>query len=1156
MESIAALSVACNVMQVIQFSLETVAVCKKIHEDKSPVPEAVFNTKALRMPLGILEKSLSSPSSSSVSAREQHLKDTASELVTLTKALEKELGKYEIVAGSSKASIMKRAARYNWSGKRRIDDLSRGLTGMQHTMQTSILVGLRDEINQLEWSADEILSKMDKSQQYFLAQLQKGHLQLDQLVQSSARLEDMVSKEAEDTRKRNEATTRAIVGTHTAIITSTTQEQLNLRAAQSASRSQVERFLQSLRFEGINARRNQIAQAQEKTFEWIFKEPNKLKTNAKWDSFSSWLKSEETVFWISGKAGSGKSTLMSFLLQHTKTKELLIERDPNTIIVSSFIWNAGSPLQRSQKGLLCTLLYELCTSDEHFCQRFIQSRNFDWKLSDTDWSTKELERTLRDALNSLARPVCMFIDGLDEIDRVDPAEPFHIMDFIELLQKASGIKLCVSSRPEPLFESRLIQYSHLRVQDLTEQDIRHYVQTFFSSLDAKTLGHDLYPIKASVVLDPDGPSISKLEDMVVRKANGVFLWVYLTISNIRNGVVEFDSWDMLLSRIEGLPSQLNDLYTNMWRRVNSDKKEFHQQAAFYLNLVLDYSHSFLLPHMMFASEHSIRRAILSGSGLQSDVDIYNHYRSFYRRVLARCGGLLEFSFGTLPRKHAEFVLRNTREGNHEELQQALDTMSSMVPQFSHRSAADYFKSTPEGLGILKHDPTTALERQFLTVQAVISTALVSRPVNMPPNGIQYSQWLYRVDQYPISERRAELLTSLINMIVATMNRRPEKRGRYSWLENILAWITKDLDCTKKVCNLLHSLGDSNLQNLMLELLLTRDSTVLYRKDLRYWFKEQGIDPTRLSPRYYISERLPSLIFSLLAIERWMTWYPHQNENNAALEMLQQFSKCEVNHDVRFLIAVGVDSQGLYPPPWLRFPRLSRFQTISDKRWKEDRDPEGLHMIVILTEMSIPHIFAQNRDRLRSVIDAFITEKNGATADELKWVYQLLDAKSSQPPKVIMLLHMIWKELNTVVEVFSKPVISKERSDSILEESELESFFTTNDLLNEVYEPLPSQTARLKGTKTRRKQLYDSYEHEILNAEQTVEYLVHHGHLPENVWEQGTALEILVHEEQIWRERTPLDEIDWSPVPEYDELLQCMDDILEQSRNKGDTKHSV
>ena len=87
------------------------------------------------------------------------------------------------------------------------------------------------------------------------------------------------------------------------------------------------RFLESLYFPEIHARQEEIADAHKETFHWIFEQAGPRLRPC--DSFVEWLESGSRTYWISGKAGSGKSTLMSYVCQHPQTQRCLE------------IWSAG-----------------------------------------------------------------------------------------------------------------------------------------------------------------------------------------------------------------------------------------------------------------------------------------------------------------------------------------------------------------------------------------------------------------------------------------------------------------------------------------------------------------------------------------------------------------------------------------------------------------------------------------------------------------------------------------------------------------------------------------------------------------------------------------------------------------------------------------------
>jgi hypothetical protein len=64
--------------------------------------------------------------------------------------------------------------------------------------------------------------------------------------------------------------------------------------------------LQALRFKSMTYRHETIAEAHCRTFEWIFQDRD-IEGNS-WSKFSEWLESGSGIYWIKGKAGSGKST--------------------------------------------------------------------------------------------------------------------------------------------------------------------------------------------------------------------------------------------------------------------------------------------------------------------------------------------------------------------------------------------------------------------------------------------------------------------------------------------------------------------------------------------------------------------------------------------------------------------------------------------------------------------------------------------------------------------------------------------------------------------------------------------------------------------------------------------------------------------------------
>lgn len=76
-----------------------------------------------------------------------------------------------------------------------------------------------------------------------------------------------------------------------------------------ATNAQRERLLGSLKYPAMNERRNAIEERPVVEFDTMFQANDE---ETAWDSFQAWLESDNDFYWISGKPGSGKSTLVSY----------------------------------------------------------------------------------------------------------------------------------------------------------------------------------------------------------------------------------------------------------------------------------------------------------------------------------------------------------------------------------------------------------------------------------------------------------------------------------------------------------------------------------------------------------------------------------------------------------------------------------------------------------------------------------------------------------------------------------------------------------------------------------------------------------------------------------------------------------------------------
>lgn len=115
--------------------------------------------------------------------------------------------------------------------------------------------------------------------------------------------------------------------------------------------------LKSLRFPQIDQRREDIVEAACRTFSWTLSDSR--------SGLRSWLQSGTGIFWIKGKPGAGKSTLMKFLTSAAQTNTSLEDwaNGNKLVIAEHYFWYPGTTMQKSHVGLYRSLLSSILAQD-------------------------------------------------------------------------------------------------------------------------------------------------------------------------------------------------------------------------------------------------------------------------------------------------------------------------------------------------------------------------------------------------------------------------------------------------------------------------------------------------------------------------------------------------------------------------------------------------------------------------------------------------------------------------------------------------------------------------------------------------------------------------------------------------------------------------
>ena len=477
-----------------------------------------------------------------------------------------------------------------------------------------------------------------------------------------------------------------------------------------ATEESYKRLLESLYFPDMHAREEGIDEAHKHTFEWIFDEPgNEVRP---WHHFIGWLKEGHGTYWISGKAGSGKSTLMNFVCHDPRTEAALkIWSGTNEIFTPAFFfWSPGSQLQKSLAGLQRSLIYQILERFPDLMPVLAESIGpFQHGLCQLPtWTEQRLRATLQNLLSvgSGKCHFCIFVDGLDEFH----GDHVTLLNLISVFRKITTVKFCLSSRPYPPFKHELGSSPMLKLQDLTEPDIRKYVS---DNLEGT-------PLKASWVPYPSS-WIEEAVHTIVQKAEGVFLWVRLAVRDQFEGIRNGDDTEQLRERLQILPTEVEEVYAHMLRRI---EKVYWKEVAQHIRLVLDVEGGWSLLQIALA-EHKRIDDILLFSDEISIRDIRQHCKSVGERIAATCKGFLEvredYPESEVVRRDERlseiFEQRNIPLEQREELREMAVLNECTRVEFLHRTAFDFFNDNEQGKKFLKIHTTANIHPRVLYVKA-------------------------------------------------------------------------------------------------------------------------------------------------------------------------------------------------------------------------------------------------------------------------------------------------------------------------------------------------------------------------------------------------------------------------------------------------------
>ncbi|EAU30969.1 predicted protein [Aspergillus terreus NIH2624] len=416
------------------------------------------------------------------------------------------------------------------------------------------------------------------------------------------------------------------------------------------------RILNSLFFQEMHMRYSEVPTAYSETLNWIFEDqapPKQWKALEGRMLFREWLETGDGIFYISGKPGAGKSTLMKFIFQNRRTKDLLGRwaAGRQLIFCKFFFWKPGSKMQNSVPAMLRTLLYDILQqcpelTQTAFPEYWLHVQSLPWQAPvqlpfDNDQIREAFDRLSRNLNSDTERCLCFLIDGLDEL-RETPEEKYK--DLVALISRwtkqfAGDLKLCVSSREERVFVENLEGPRGFKLQDLTYDDIYHFI-------DAKLKCNQNF-IELEM---PEGGRTSLISKVAAR-ADGVFLWVSLVVNLLDDACDDGDDFSELERKIECTQPRVEDLFRQLFDSIhNSDRNRSAQSFAVVLKL-LENPHGMRMSLFRFsllddfnsnpefaADIENLKRAGLVGTDWEH---VERRLKKARKQLYRRCRGLLE-----------------------------------------------------------------------------------------------------------------------------------------------------------------------------------------------------------------------------------------------------------------------------------------------------------------------------------------------------------------------------------------------------------------------------------------------------------------------------------------------------------------------------------
>ena len=608
MDPATALAITGLIVQVVDIGWKVAKYCRTVFVDGSTKSQNDAQEYAATLTTSCtnLQQSLNGLTTRHPNRADQELLEIASKCLQTGKELGVELAHATSGPDRGIKAVVQHVA-YSMRHAGNVKKLRLQLSDYQRLLDTKYLESQHKTAKEILDNQKDFFEAQSLDLQYMISRLASGFTETDALFMSEARqIRDDVKAEHQSTRK-------------------SVLDAINTAMQKLDAERQCEMVCSSLEYDDMSDREMFISGAQEGTF----------KTTILGDSigdgslsFSDWHLSNDQVYWIEGKPGSGKSTLMKFLAKSQRVRDVLAHErslaNENVVILKYFGWIGGSTLQRNTYGLLRNLLHQLFTQDRELLVYLIRSEGnrFPKSFEDRD----SLLSLLQKAMIHCTWPAIAFVDGLDEFVEDSKSLTHWLNNLCSV-----NMRFCFASRPDNSFNGHFEHIPRLRLQDLTRPDLCTVVLKNLSQNEG---------IQALLPSGTDEyENLASLTWAIVDKAEGVFLWVTLAVREIVAGIEEYQDWNTLYKILDRIPPELEDVYRRKWKILSPECSDYCEQAtelfqfAMYSGMLLFEAAVILFPEPCYEVLEQVQQ--------ESQEELNAKCGKAEKRILPRCQGLLE-----------------------------------------------------------------------------------------------------------------------------------------------------------------------------------------------------------------------------------------------------------------------------------------------------------------------------------------------------------------------------------------------------------------------------------------------------------------------------------------------------------------------------------